>query len=86
MIRHGEPSRSSSTMPSSANAGESQVEAEFAERMYVYHYRLFDRYRRRVASLAILGDERPKWRPDSFGYELGLRNQARISSYQAVRL
>src|SRR5688572_23238702 len=49
---------------------QSQVEAEFAERMYVYHYRLFDRYRRRIASLAILGDERPKWRPESYGYEL----------------
>jgi hypothetical protein len=49
---------------------QSQVEVEFAERMYVYHYRLFDRYRRRIASLAILGDERPKWRPESYSYEL----------------
>jgi hypothetical protein len=49
---------------------QSQVEPDFSERMYVYHYRLFDRYRRRVASLAILGDERSNWRPDSYGYEL----------------
>jgi hypothetical protein len=33
-------------------------------------YRLFDRYNRRVASFAILGDDRPAWRPDRFGYEL----------------
>ena len=49
---------------------QSQEDAAFAERMYVYNYRLYDRYRRRVASLAILGDERPGWRPTQFGYEL----------------
>ena len=49
---------------------QSQREADFAERMYVYNYRLFDRYRRRVASFAILGDEQPGWRPESYGYEL----------------
>ena len=45
-------------------------ESKFAERMYVYNYRLFDRYYRRVASLAVLGDERAGWRPDQFGHEL----------------
>ena len=49
---------------------QSQAEASFAERMYVYNYRLFDRYRRRVASLAVLGDEWVAWRPDQFGYAL----------------
>lgn len=42
---------------------QSQPEAEFARRMYVYNYRLFDRYNRRVASFAILGDNRRGWRP-----------------------
>jgi hypothetical protein len=49
---------------------QSQEETEFARRMYVYNYRLFDRYNRKVVSLAILGDERPAWRPDRFGYSL----------------
>lgn len=49
---------------------QSQPETQFAERMFVYNYRLFDRYNRRVASFAILGDNRPGWRPDRFGYEL----------------
>ena len=49
---------------------QSQYAADLPERMYVYNYRLFDRYRRQVASFAILGDERPGWRPDSYGYEL----------------
>ncbi|MEQ9235851.1 MAG: hypothetical protein RIG66_17400 [Coleofasciculus sp. E2-BRE-01] len=35
---------------------QSQEETNFAERMFVYHYRIFDRYKRNVASLAILGD------------------------------
>jgi hypothetical protein len=45
-------------------------EADFAKRMYIYNYRLFDRYDRRVASLAVLTDDRAQWRPSAFGYEL----------------
>ena len=47
-----------------------QEELEFAKRMFVYNYRIFDRYDRPVASLAVLCDERSGWRPDRFGYEL----------------
>ena len=46
------------------------VEGTFAKRMYVYNYRIFDRYDRRVASLAVLADSRQAWRPDRYGYEL----------------
>ncbi|MCG8353364.1 MAG: hypothetical protein MI924_36830 [Chloroflexales bacterium] len=35
-----------------------QEETAFAERMFVYHYRLFDRYHHPIVSLAVLGDER----------------------------
>jgi hypothetical protein len=45
-----------------------QVDATFAKRMYVYNYRLFDRYDRQVVSLAILADERKTWRPSQFKY------------------
>ncbi len=45
-------------------------EDDFARRMFVYHYRLFDRYNEPLASLAVLADEQPGWRPDGFGYEL----------------
>lgn len=47
-----------------------QEESAFAKRMYVYNYRLFDRYDRRVVSLAVLADDRESWRPKAFGYEL----------------
>lgn len=50
---------------------QSQEESDFAERMYVYNYRCFDRYRKPVISLAVLGDERASWRPSSYGYALG---------------
>ncbi len=49
---------------------QSQEETNFSERMFVYHYRIYDRYKRSVASLAVLGDERSSWRPNQFGYEL----------------
>ncbi len=45
-------------------------ETDFAKRMYVCHYRIFDRYDRRVASLAVLTDTQKKWRPCEFGYDL----------------
>ncbi|MGI0488874.1 hypothetical protein ACN4EK_25970 [Pantanalinema rosaneae CENA516] len=50
---------------------QSQEESGFAERMFVYNYRCFDRYRQPVVSLAVLGDDRPAWRPNSYGYTLG---------------
>ena len=47
-----------------------QQEAAFAKRMYIYNYRIFDRYNRPVVSLAALADQKPGWKPQSFGYEL----------------
>ncbi|MEI2691083.1 MAG: cytosolic protein [Anaerolineae bacterium] len=49
---------------------QSQGETGFAERMYGYNHRLYDRYHRQVASLAVLGDESRSWRPNHFGYDL----------------
>jgi hypothetical protein len=43
-------------------------EGDFPKRIYVYNYRLFDRYDREVISLAILADEDPAWRPSQYGY------------------
>ncbi|MGK7878314.1 MAG: transposase [Xenococcaceae cyanobacterium] len=48
-----------------------QYERQFAERMYTYNYRLFDRHKQQVISLAVLADEQKNWRPSSYGYELG---------------
>lgn len=48
---------------------QSHIEPGFAQRMYTYNYRIFDRYAREVISLAVLGDEVASWRPAHFGYE-----------------
>ena len=45
-------------------------QAEFAERMFVYNYRLYDRYRRPVASMAVLADEHKHWKPTAYGFAL----------------
>jgi hypothetical protein len=34
--------------------------------MYVYNCRVFDKYNRCVASLAVLADDDPNWRPTEF--------------------
>lgn len=38
--------------------------------LFTYNYRLYDKYRRPIASLAVLADDRPHWKPQSYGYEL----------------
>ena len=45
---------------------QSSRESDFAERMMIYHYRIFDRFRRPVASLAVLADHQPGWRPGDY--------------------
>lgn len=65
-----------------------QQDETFPKRMYMYNYRLFDRYGKPVASFAILADDNPDWRPDSFqnklwGSEAGLRFPAvKLLDYQ----
>jgi hypothetical protein len=53
-------------------------DVEFPQRMYVYNYRIFDRYNKPVASLAVFADDDPNWRPEEFrqtlfGCETGIR-------------
>lgn len=49
---------------------QSQEESTFPQRMFVYHYRIYDRYGVQVVSLAVLSDERATWRPNRFKTEL----------------
>ena len=48
-----------------------QYDSEFPLRMYIYNYRLFDRHKKRVISLAVLADNNINWKPSSYGYQLG---------------
>jgi hypothetical protein len=51
---------------------QAQVEAvaDFTERIYAYNYRIYDRFQRPVASMVVLGDDQPNWRPEEFRYAL----------------
>jgi len=52
-------------------------EADFARRMFVYHYRLYDRYARPVVSLAVLAEpfagRRGRFGYERWGCRMGLR-------------
>ncbi len=57
---------------------QSTHDGKFTERMYVYNYRIFDRYNKPVASFAVLADDDPDWRPNEYrqsvlGCETGIR-------------
>jgi hypothetical protein len=45
-----------------------QKDMSLSERMFVYNYRCYDRFKQPVASLAVLADESAEWRPNSFSY------------------
>jgi len=44
-------------------------ERNFAWRMHAYNYRLRDKHKMTVVSLAVLGDDHPHWRPHQFSIE-----------------
>lgn len=53
-----------------------QKDPAFAQRMFTYNYRLFDRYARPIASLAVLADNDAHWKPDYYGFNvLGCSHQ-----------
>jgi hypothetical protein len=47
---------------------QAQVDTDFEQRMFVYHYRIYDRYQQPVVSLGVLADANPAWHPRGFGY------------------
>lgn len=48
---------------------QSYPDPSFAERMYIYQYRIRDRHRRDITALAILADDSPTYRPETYRYE-----------------
>ncbi len=47
---------------------QAQRKSDFSERMFEYNYRIYDRYKIPVSSIAILADESPSWNPSPFHY------------------
>jgi len=45
-------------------------DTSFAERMFIYNYRIFDKYHRDVISLSVLADSDPEFRPTEYQRDL----------------
>lgn len=45
------------------------MDRDFERRMYIYHYRLYDRYEKDIVSLAVLTDADTRYRPSIYRYE-----------------
>ncbi len=58
--------------------------AHLPERMFTYRYRIFDRYQKDIASLAILIDDNPNWRPNI--YEKSLWGSSIKMEYPVLKL
>ncbi|MBL1179002.1 Rpn family recombination-promoting nuclease/putative transposase [Pantanalinema sp. GBBB05] len=50
---------------------QAKPEANFAERMFIYALRIFDRFRQPAVSLAILCDSQKDWRPNRYEFSYG---------------
>ena len=49
---------------------QSQSSEAFARRMFVYFYRVTDKFNKPVVSLAVLGDDNPYWNPQQYEQSL----------------
>ena len=66
---------------------QSEHDAEFAQRMFTYNYRLYDRYACPIASMAVLADLSENWKPDRFGFELlGCTHEIRFPVVKLLEL
>lgn len=59
-------------------------EDDFTETMFIYFYRIYDRYRQDVASIAILADTDKAWRPNRYNRQVW--NSEIIRTFEVVKL
>jgi hypothetical protein len=45
---------------------QSQIDKTFEQRMFTYHYRIYDKYGQHPVSLAVLADESQHWQPNAY--------------------
>jgi hypothetical protein len=50
---------------------QAQYDPKFTERMFIYFYRLFDRFHLPIISMALLTDGDPNWKPSAFHQSTG---------------
>lgn len=59
-------------------------ETDFARRMFVYNYRIFDKYQQAILSCAILTDRNKHWRPNSF--KIGFADSYLCSRFVVIKM
>lgn len=59
-------------------------ENDFTETMFIYFYRIYDRYRQDVASIAILADTDKTWRPNQYRRQVWNSEIAR--TFEVIKL
>ena len=57
---------------------------EFSERMFVYYYRIFDRYKKRIGALALFTDDKASFRP--YQYQSSFLETNIDFSYKIIKL
>jgi hypothetical protein len=63
---------------------QNQRDSEFGERMFIYNYKIYDKFKCPIESLAVLGDDDINWRPDHFILR-GMRTTTRFD-FSIVKL
>ena len=64
--------------------GEEEQGTQFEERLFVFSYRIYDRHRRDVVTLAVLADDRQDYRPARF--EMGGYDCQHLFEFPSVKL
>ena len=60
-------------------------DADFPQRMFTYFYRLWDKYRRNIVSLAVFSDAQRGYKPDRFMWEFyGCRLEYQYRAYKVL--
>jgi predicted transposase YdaD len=57
---------------------------QFAERMFTYYYRIWDKYRQKIAALALFTDDKESFRPSRF--EMSFLDTSLSFSYKTIKL
>lgn len=41
----------------------------FTERMWSYFYRIYDKYKQKIAAIAVFAEDKPNWMPNEYQYQ-----------------
>ena len=60
-------------------------EKEFSKRMFIYFYRIYDKFKRDILSMAVFADPSAGYKPDTFSYQFyGCRLEFQYRTYKVM--